>query len=251
MGVGIVVQARMGSTRLPGKIVKPFFNNKGILQIIIEELLNKYGAEKVVLATSVSDQDEEVAELGKDLGCKVYRGSENDVLNRFIQAAEFAGFESVVRICADNPFLDYDSIEGLIDSGIKNKVDYYAYGISESHPTIKTHFGFWPEFVSVQALKRAESLTSDSFYHEHVTNYVYLNPNKFNVKLELIKEGWRNRTDIRFTVDTIEDFELQQHIYATFADRNWKRTPERLISYIDDHPKLRKRMANEVSRWEK
>lgn len=251
MNVGIVIQARMGSTRLPGKIVKPFFNDKGILQLIVEELCAQFDKSKIIVATSNTSLDDGVAELVTKLGVSVFRGSENDVLDRFLKAAQCKSFDSVIRICADNPFLDYDSINYLMEMGESKKADYFAFGISKSHPTIKTHFGFWPEYVNVKALQKAVTLTQDSFYREHVTNYLYMNPDIFKVELKVIGKEIIEKSNIRFTVDTIEDFVLQQNIYSTFEHLNRKRTPKELMAFVDSNPEIGQRMEKEIAKWTK
>ena len=115
--VGIIIQARMGSTRLPGKILKPFHENHSILDIILDKFHEIKGA-KVIVATSTNEENDALEEYLISRGENVFRGSENDVLERFIDAAEKYDVDSIIRICSDNPFLDSEGIQELVTTGL-------------------------------------------------------------------------------------------------------------------------------------
>lgn len=102
MNFGIIIQARLGSTRLPGKILKDFYGGKTLLETVIENL-KKTGA-KIIVATSVNPNNDKLETFLKERNITVFRGSEDDVLSRFIEAAEANGVDGIVRICSDNPF---------------------------------------------------------------------------------------------------------------------------------------------------
>lgn len=103
MNIGIIIQARMGSTRLPGKILKKFDGEKTLLETLLENL-HKVSGVKVIVATSVNANNDQLENFLLEKGELVYRGSESDVLDRFIQAAEINHVYGIVRICSDNPF---------------------------------------------------------------------------------------------------------------------------------------------------
>ncbi len=105
MNIGIIIQARLGSTRLPGKILKQFYGEKTLLETVISNV-QKVGETKIIVATSVNPNNDLLASFLQERGIPFYRGSEDDVLSRFIGAAEVNGFDGIVRICSDNPFLD-------------------------------------------------------------------------------------------------------------------------------------------------
>lgn len=251
MNIGIIIQARTGSTRLPGKVVEPFVNGQSILEIIIERILVKYDAKNVILATTKSRSDDVIEQVGESLGIHVYRGSEENVLSRFTDIIRKFDLDGVVRVCADNPFLDVDSFEELIKWGSENKSDYVAYSVSDTTPTIKTHFGLWAEFVSAKALKKAEELTTEKLYLEHVTNFIYGNPETFKVDLHMLPNNWAYEKQIRFTLDTKEDFDLLKEMYQDCILQNISFSPSSLISYVKSHPEIEKEMANQIQRWEK
>lgn len=212
---GIIIQARTGSTRLPKKMILPFNKDKCIIQILLERLNREFTDIPVIVATTVNHADDIIADIASGSNCKVFRGSEEDVLQRFISAAEQFGVNYIVRICADNPFLDMHGIRTLIEYADKNNdSDYVTFAKRDGTPAMKTHYGFWAEAVTLEALKKAASLTSEKLYHEHVTNFIYTNKDIFRVNYLPIPENIDNNSRIRLTLDTREDFEMQKEIFA-------------------------------------
>ena len=251
MNLGIIIQARKGSTRLPGKVVMPFYEDKGVLEIIIKRVVAKYPKLKTILATTSESIDDDVAKLGQSLGVEVFRGSENNVLSRFTELVKLYNLDGVIRVCADNPFLDVDSFQEFIDWGAESKADYVGFGISSTHPTIKTHFGLWAEYVSASALIKASELTQEKLFVEHVTNFIYGNPDLFKIEIQPLPNNWANEKKIRFTLDTKEDFDLLQKLYQDCILLDIKFSPTELISYVKNNPDIERQMGDQVSRWEK
>ena len=211
--ISFVLQARMGSTRLPKKMVMPFFENKSIFELILSKL-NKYFPDiPKYLATSTNTDNDILEDIAIKNNCKVFRGSEDDVLGRFTNLSKENGINKLIRICCDNPFLDMSEMKRLIETVDQfTEIDYLSFKINNL-PSIKTHFGFWSEFVKLDALIKVESLTSDVFFHEHVTNFIYENSHLFSVKFIDVNKELHGRQDIRMTIDTKEDFELLSEIY--------------------------------------
>ena len=141
MNIGIIVQARMGSTRLPGKILKQFYGDKTLLETLLENL-HKVQGSKVIVATSVNENNDQLERFLTEKGELVFRGSENDVLDRFIKAAEANNVDGIVRICSDNPFMDWHGIAQLVEKAKASDADYIGFRINDK-PSILTHFGFW------------------------------------------------------------------------------------------------------------
>lgn len=233
--IHFVVQARSGSTRMPNKILLPFFEGKSILDLLINKLKQVQGT-KIVIATSVNSNCDVIEEVANKHGVACFRGSENDVLQRFIDAAEANNAERIIRICSDNPFLDLESINKLV-SFVNNQdgcLDYASFMVNGS-PSIKTHYGFWTEYVTLDALKRVKSLTDESLYHEHVTNFIYANPDKFNIQWIDGPEIIKSHKDIRLTIDTQEDFNNAQRIYSDLCATNLYPSIDQVVSYLDSH----------------
>ncbi|MDE5639291.1 MAG: glycosyl transferase family 2 [Odoribacter sp.] len=239
-----IIQARMGSTRFPGKILIPFFEGQSILELLIYKLL-QVPQTSIILATSDSVQDDLVAKVAENIGVEVYRGSETDVLDRFIKAAEFYSVRNIIRICSDNPFLDLSSILELIKVASENKADYISFDI-QGRPSIKTHYGFWAEFVTLEALRKVAANTAEKIYHEHVTNFIYEHASLFQIhwiKGPVLLQGINN---IRLTIDTETDFENARKIYAEMRKRTVNPSISEVVNYIKCHPEYSDIMETQI-----
>lgn len=247
--VGIIVQARVGSTRLPGKVTLPFHGGKGVLELLLQRVEARFGnREDVVLlvATTTSTLDDAIVAVAKRCGALVYRGSEEDVLKRFVDAATWAGTDRLVRVCADNPFLDMDAVELLIERIGREEHDYIAFAMSDGTPSIKTHYGFWPEAVRLDALRRVEGYTKEKLYREHVTNYIYLHPNRFDIDLLPIDRKIEELSNIRLTLDTPEDFEMQRVIYGCCLKKYGKIELRLVLRILELFPEFQEKMEQQI-----
>lgn len=245
MNLGIIIQARLGSTRLPGKILKPFHGDKCILDILIDKLHQASDA-KVIVATSTSKNNDALVEHLKQNGELYYRGSENDVLDRFIKAAKKFHVDGIIRICSDNPFIDPDGIKALIEKARHSEAQYIGFRIN-GLPSIKTHFGFWGEFVTLDALKKVADSTDDLPAHEHVTIHIYSHPEEYQCEWIDCPDFIQGRNDIRLTVDTLEDFENAQQVYADLTKANHNFGLEEVVSYIDQHEDMKTSMKRIIT----
>ena len=249
MNYGIIIQARMGSTRLPRKVLREFYNGQTLLEIVIGNL-QQVEETKLVVATSVNSNNDELDSFLKEKGVNVFRGDENDVLDRFIRAAEANGIQGVVRICSDNPFLDWHGVASLVDKAKTCDADYIGYRINDT-PSIKTHFGFWGEYVTLDALKRVAATTDDKQAHEHVTIHIYTHPEEYKCEWILCPQFLQGRNDIRLTVDNAEDFENAQKVYKTLIETKPDFGLEDVVNYIDDHAELRVSMKQMIENNQK
>lgn len=242
--LGIIIQARTGSTRMPEKVIQPFYHEQTILDLLLERAkkLNL----PLVLATTVNPLDDRLCTLAEAHEVPVFRGSENDVLDRFIQAAHQFNIGKIIRVCADNPFLDLEALQTLSEAFEQSNADYLGFQLDGNKPSILTHFGFWAEAVRLNALEKAARLTSEKLYHEHVTNFIYGNPTLFNVQFMAADPIVFSRTDIRMTLDTVEDFELQKKIFAIISEENLNFGLREIVSWLDQHPDLLEKMKNQI-----
>ena len=249
MNIGIIIQARMGSTRLPGKILKQFYGEDTLLETLLNNL-HKVGV-KVIVATSVSENNDQLERFLEERGQLVYRGSENDVLDRFIRAAETYDVDGIVRICSDNPFMDWHGVDQLIEKAKTSDADYIGFRVNDK-PSILTHFGFWGEYVTLEALKRVASTTPEgSPAHEHVTYHVYTNPEEFKCEWIQCPEFLQGRDDIRLTIDTPEDLVNAQQVYAKLKEKNKDFTLQEVIEYLDANPDIKDSMMSNISKNKK
>ena len=250
MKIGIIIQARTGSTRLPNKVLKPFYQKKGILELLVERLKNI--ELPVIIATSTQPQDNAIEKLSQKLGAFVYRGSENNVLQRFIEAAEKFDLTHVIRVCSDNPFLDIAGIEELIQDIKKNtKLDYLSYTLDGSKPTILSHIGTFVELTRLVTLKKAHKHTDEPLYLEHVTNFIYKHPDLFSIKLLPAPTIVLNQNNIRLTLDTQVDFENLQQLYHQVIEEKDDICLEYVMEVLKDNPMYLVKMEEEINKNKK
>lgn len=222
----------------------PFWEEETILDILINKL-KRFKNCSIILATSNSPTNLPLVKYAQQAGISYFQGDESDVLKRFIDAAESQHIEHIIRICSDNPFLDIYAIEQLLFSIKDNdNYDYISFCVN-NQPSIKTHFGFWTEYVTLKALKQVAVSTNETLYHEHVTNYIYSHPSDFQIKWLPVPECIKNRYDIRLTIDTENDFRTAQTIYSDLYKTRIP-TIEDIVKYIDQHPQYLSCMQKEI-----
>jgi spore coat polysaccharide biosynthesis protein SpsF len=227
----------------------PFYREKGILQVVIETTLKEFDKSRVVLATTDVADDDVLVEIAKAYDIGVYRGSESDVLQRFIECARLFGFKDILRVCADNPFLRPEFMKSLVEAYMESPCDYFSYAFPDGTPTIRSHIGLFAELVSLQALENAALETDNPFYHEHVTNYIYSNDQIFSVKFKPLPRVIQHRTDIRLTVDTPADFTIASSLFA--LSKSSDDSLEALVTLVDQHPEYLNEMKQLISKYEK
>jgi len=245
MNIGIIIQARMGSTRLPRKILREFYKGRTLLETVIDNLKKVEGT-KIIVATSVNPNNDELVSFLQERDIAVYRGSENDVLSRFIGAAEENEVDGIVRICSDNPFLDWHGVASLVEKAHSSDADYIGYRINNT-PSIKTHFGFWGEYVTLNALKHVAETTADQQAHEHVTIHVYTHPENYKCEWIECPEYLQGRDDIRLTVDNAEDFDNARTVYAALEETNPDFGLEDVMKYLDSNVELLESMKKMIT----
>ena len=224
---------------MPKKILLPFYKTKTILDLIIDKI-NRIQI-PVVVATTTNPQDDLIESFCMDRRIRYFRGSETDVLSRFIECAKANRITGIIRICSDNPFLDEESLRQLIEHVSQAQCDYMSYDV-DGIPSIKTHFGFWSEYVTLPALEAVARFTNDKLYHEHVTNYIYTHPKLFSIRWLPVSPKIAERTDIRLTIDTNADFQNASRLYAEMRAKEYKMDGESVLSYLDQHPEYKESM---------
>lgn len=200
----------MGSSRLPGKVLRPLAG-RPVLGWMVRAAQSAAGVDEVVVATSTDPGDDAVADLAEELGVKVVRGSEDDVLSRFMLALEETQADAVVRLTADCPLADpalISSVVGLWRSD--PSLDYTATTLVRTLPR-----GLDVELASRAALERADA-EAESFHRTHVTSYLYDGKASFRT-MGLVVQPAAN--DLRVTLDTVEDAEMLDAIVAELGDR--------------------------------
>ena len=218
MKIGIIIQARTGSTRLQNKVLLPFRDQDSVLGVVIDRL--KETNLPIVVATSTLSQDDRVQDIAINKGVDVFRGEEDNVLKRFVDAATLFSFTDVIRVCADNPLINKESILLLLEAyQQRGGVDYLSYQTEDGLPVIKSHLGLFSEIVAVKALKRVLITTQESLYLEHVTNYLYEHEGDFCVIYQDLPEVLLNQDDLRFTMDTLIDYKMLKEMYSILGEQ--------------------------------
>lgn len=245
MNIGIIIQARMGSTRLPGKILKHFYGDKTLLETLLDNL-HKVEGSKVIIATSVNENNDPLETFLVEKGELVYRGSENDVLDRFIKAAEANNVDGIVRICSDNPFMDWHGVAQLVEKAKTSDADYIGFHIN-GKPSILTHFGFWSEFVRLETLKCVASTTEDGTpAHEHVTYHIYNHLDEYKCEWIECPDFLQGRDDIRLTIDTPDDLQNAMKVYSDLKAKNENFTLQEVVEYLDSHEEIKQSMLKNI-----
>ena len=219
----------MNSTRFPGKIIKEVLG-RPLLGYLVERLRCCGRIEDIVLATTVSPEDNPVVALAQELGLKVFRGSENNVLDRFHGAATTFGTEHIMRITADCPLIDPDLLDTLVAYYFSNGFDYAS---NNNPPTLPD--GLDAEIFTFEALEYAHIHAELPSELEHVTPYIRKHPEFFRTG------NWSYHEDLshlRWTVDEPEDFEfVRQVIEALYPVSKSFRT-EDIVSLLQQRPEL-------------
>lgn len=226
--IGIIVQARMTSTRLPGKVIMPVLG-KPLLEYLIERLQQVRRATDIIIATTINDTDQPIVDLVKSLGVKIFRGSEEDVLSRYFGAAKENGLDVVVRITSDCPLIDPNIVDDVIDVYVKNadSCDYVSNCLARTFPR-----GMDTEVFPFSLLERAYWEATEQSYREHVTPYIYENNQEFRL-LNVAYQHDESRH--RWTVDTPEDFRLIKNILETIYPTNHMFKMKDVLDLMNTH----------------
>lgn len=203
---------RMGSSRLPGKVMLPL-GGIHVLQHVVRRVRNVNSIGGVVLATSSNQADDIVATYGDREGVSVFRGPEQDVLGRVFAAAKKAGANTIVRVTGDCPLVSPNLLEVLIDQFERSDVDYASTRLKRTFPA-----GTGAEIFTYQSFKTVHTRAESAYAREHVTSYYYDNPSDYSlltITSEDIysNERYRDRTDLKLTLDTAEDYERLRQIF--------------------------------------
>lgn len=222
-----VIQARMGSTRLPGKVLMDI-GGRTMLEMVVTRVKRASKIQNRVVATTDKRADDAVVRECERLGVPYYRGSEDDVLDRYYQTASHARAKTVVRITSDCPLIDPGLIDETADAFEKSGADYAGNTLELTFPR-----GLDVEVFSFRALEKAWKEAKEPYERVHVTPYIYRHPEKF--KLHAVKNPV-NQSGYRWTVDTPEDLELVREIVRQLGPfTGWKD----ILAFVEKHPELK------------
>lgn len=225
----IIVQARMTSTRLPGKILLPVLGTP-LLEYQFKRLQRVKAVDGICIACTTNESDQPIVDLARKLGAEIYRGSEQDVLARYYEAARTLGAEHVVRVTSDCPVIDPGEMDKVINFYLDrvDDLDYVSNVLIRSYPR-----GMDTEIFSFEALQAAHLDATESYEREHVTPFIYEHQERFRVANFAFEQ---DKSDYRLTVDTQDDFELISRIISAIYPSNNEFTIHDIHNVLAIHP---------------
>ena len=225
----VIVQARMTSTRLPGKVLKQILG-KSLLEYLVERLRRVRQIDQIIIATTINDTDLPIVEECARLGVTVTRGSEDDVLARYYEAASDHHADLVVRVTSDCPLIDPQTIDDTIAfyHDHADTCDYVSNALVRSYP-----YGMATEVLPFQILAQAHRAARAQPEREHVTPYVYTRPECFRIAHKVAALDHSNH---RWTVDTPEDFELVRRITEALYPEKPTFNTQDILALLARHP---------------
>lgn len=233
MKAAAIIQARNGSSRLPGK-ANVLICGKPALQRVIERLRAAKTLDDIIIATTTNEKDDPIIDLCESLGCSYFRGSEEDVLSRVLEAARQFGVDVIVEVTADCPLLDWNHVDSLVQQHLANNCDMTSNIIERTFPR-----GYDLRVFNREVLEQVNQEVDNPVDRQHVSTWMYLNP---KAKGNYLIQNWmahpeQNRPDIEVTLDTPEDLELIRFIYGFESQGyNLALTCEEVINIIDSYP---------------
>lgn len=230
--IAAIIQARMNSSRLPGKVLRDIAGQP-MLARVAARAARASTLDEVWVATTTDVSDDPLEPVCEELEIPLFRGAQFDVLDRFYQAARLAEADVVVRLTADCPLIDPGEIDRVVTAFLESGADFAANRLPPPFSRT-TPIGLDTEVCSYAALDRAWREASEPFEREHVMPYLYDQPGRFHVLLADLEADY---SGYRWTVDTPQDLELIQRIYAHFPSRDdfgWRE----VLALVQAHPEL-------------
>ncbi len=213
MKIVATVEARMGSSRFPGKVLMPV-NGVPIIKYLFERLENVPSIDEIILATTINNNDEPLVEFAKNEDIHFFRGSEENVMKRVIDAASYLDADIIVEITGDCPLIDPQIVEQAIQIFLANNIDYVSNGNVRSYPD-----GMDTQVFRLETLKQSFNMTTSLLDYEHVTLHIRNNPEIFS-HINIIAPPEIYWPDLGLTLDEKEDFELIKKIINYFGTSN-------------------------------
>ena len=228
--LGCTIEARMGSTRLPGKVLKKV-NGRSMLDLMVSRVRMVPEIGEIIIATTLNKNDDAIAEEARNLGVRFFRGSEDDVLSRVLGAVIENRFDKFVALTGDCPLIDPVIISKVIAEFGNKKIDYISNALIRSYPD-----GMDTQVLTQVALKKSSDLTKDTVEREHVTLHICRNPKIFQIKNFLAPDNlfW---PELGLTLDQPEDLKLITGIFEYFWPRLDFSCLE-IIEYLNKNPKI-------------
>jgi spore coat polysaccharide biosynthesis protein SpsF len=237
MNISAIVQARTGSTRLPNKV---FFDLEGspLIWHVFNRIKESKFINQFILATTDKIEDNELETWAVNNDISIFRGRENDVLDRYFQAAKQYKSDIIVRITADDPLKDYKVVDLVINELLVNDIDFAFNNNPVSFPE-----GMDVEVFKFDALKLANELSKDLFEREHVTQFFHRNPLLFSSRNI---NYFQDLSHLRWTIDTIQDYKMIKVIYGSLYKLNNTFDFDDILKLLESEPEIAKINSEEI-----
>ena len=235
-----IIQARTGSTRLPNKIMKKI-NGKYILDLFLERLKKSKLLNNIIIATTINKNDDVLEKFCIDRNIDYYRGSENNLLDRFYNTAIIYKVDIIVRITSDCPLIDPNIVDDMINIFIKNKLKYMTMKYSNDNIGAKGGFpdGCNPQIINFEMLKEAYQNAKTKYEIEHVVPYIEKKYNKYLYEIKLNKPYKNiNFKKLHLSLDTQKDYILLKNIFENLYKKNINFTIYDVLDFINQHSHL-------------
>lgn len=236
------IEARMTSSRLPGKVLLDAAG-KPMLERMIERVRRVSLITDIIVATTTNPTDDPIADLARKLDVKVYRGDEHDVMRRVLEAAHMYAVDVIVELTGDCPVIDPEVVESVILAYDGDEVDYCSNTLTRSYP-----IGMDTQVFSTGVLADAFLRTDDPCDREHVSRYIHRHPELYKLK-GIVADDERYAPNLRLTLDTKEDLLLLRAVFEWFTRSNPAFTLDDVLKLLKMQPELRRLNADVQHRW--
>ena len=232
MKIGIIIQARSSSKRLPNKVLSEL-GTRSILEHVINRVKKVSFKKKIIVATTKNKKDQKIAKIAKKNRCFLFRGSKKNVLKRYFDCSKKFKLKTIIRICSDSPFIDPKIIERGYNIFKKKKYDYVSNIVIPTYPA-----GMSVEIFNFESLKKANKAKTDDKEKEHVTPYIYRNEKIFKIKNFKAK---KNYNKYRFAIDYKKDFIAMKNLNTILVNSKKENFDlNYLTKLIDKNPNISK-----------
>ena len=232
MKIVAIVEARMASTRLPGKVLLEVLDVP-MLGRLIHRLKQVSLIQEIVIATTTNREDDDICTLASDFGVQFYRGSENDVMSRVLEAALKANADVIVEITGDCPIIDIEIITDVIRQFLEGSYDYVSNSNIRSFPD-----GMDVQVFSIKTLIDSFNSTAMALHREHVTLHIRQNPEKYRI-LDIAAQQEFEIPELGLTLDTSEDYALLEKIITHLEPNNRFFGLREILSLLDAFPEMK------------
>jgi len=232
MNFGIIIQARTGSTRFPKKVLQKI-DHRSVLEYLIDSLLKVFPHNEIIIATTILKRDNKIKLIAQKKKVKIFCGSENNVLKRYLECSHKFNLQNIIHITSDCPLVDPILIKRMQKIFISKKLDYF----SNTNPPKKGKYpdGMDIEIYKFKSLLKLSKLTNLKEDKEHVTNFFWKNPDKF--KTDYLKNK-KNLSNYKFSIDYKDDLVLIKKILEKIKSKKIYPTSNNITNIIKNNNKL-------------